>query len=120
MNTINWFELPTLDLARATKFYEVVFERRLKQEAVGPIPMAIFEAKDPSIGGALIRDPARQPSKDGTLVYLNTAGAMNACLGRAVKAGGEVVLPRTDIGPPGFIALIRDTEGNVVGLHEER
>jgi predicted enzyme related to lactoylglutathione lyase len=31
-----------------------------------------------------------------------------------------VVQPKTDIGPPGFIALVRDTEGNVVGLHSER
>jgi predicted enzyme related to lactoylglutathione lyase len=31
-----------------------------------------------------------------------------------------VLLPRTDIGEPGFIALVRDTEGNVVGLHEPR
>ena len=35
-------------------------------------------------------------------------------------AGGKVVMPKTDIGPPGFIALVRDTEGNVVGLHSER
>jgi len=31
-----------------------------------------------------------------------------------------VVQPKTDIGPPGFIALVRDTEGNIVGLHSER
>jgi hypothetical protein len=27
---------------------------------------------------------------------------------------------RADVGAPGFIALVRDTEGNVVGLHSER
>jgi predicted enzyme related to lactoylglutathione lyase len=29
-------------------------------------------------------------------------------------------MPKTDIGAPGFIALVRDTEGNVVGLHSPR
>ena len=33
------------------------------------------------------------------------------------KAGGEVVQKKMAIGPAGFIAVIRDTEGNVVGLH---
>ena len=37
-----------------------------------------------------------------------------------LAAGGELVQPFTDIGVPGFIALIRDTEGNVVGLHQPR
>ena len=39
---------------------------------------------------------------------------------RVVKGGGAVVLPKTDIGVHGFIATVRDTEGNVVGLHSER
>ncbi len=30
------------------------------------------------------------------------------------------MLPRTDIGEPGFIAMILDTEGNRVGLHQAR
>jgi predicted enzyme related to lactoylglutathione lyase len=29
-------------------------------------------------------------------------------------------MPKTDIGAPGFIALLRDSEGNSVGLHSER
>ena len=36
------------------------------------------------------------------------------------KAGGKVMMPKTDIGPPGFIAVMVDTEGNSVGLHSER
>jgi predicted enzyme related to lactoylglutathione lyase len=29
-------------------------------------------------------------------------------------------MPKTDIREAGFIALVRDTEGNVVGLHSPR
>jgi len=36
---------------------------------------------------------------------------------RAVAAGGKVVQPTTDLGPHGTIALIRDLDGNVVGIH---
>jgi hypothetical protein len=120
MNAINWFEIPTTDLARAQRFYEIVLETKLRNEDFGPTPMCIFEVPAPGVAGALIFTADRKPSSEGTLVYLNTGGAMNACLARVTKAGGQVVMPRTDIGPPGFIALIRDPEGNVVGFHEER
>jgi len=53
-------------------------------------------------------------------VYLNASGKLDACLERVVPAGGAVVMPKTDIGDPGFIAVVRDTEGNLVGLHSER
>jgi predicted enzyme related to lactoylglutathione lyase len=38
-------------------------------------------------------------------------------LQRIPKAGGTVVKPKFSIGQHGFIALFKDTEGNVVGLH---
>jgi predicted enzyme related to lactoylglutathione lyase len=59
------------------------------------------------------------PAADGALVYLH-ARDLDACLARLEKAGGSAVLPKTDIGEPGFIALVRDSEGNVVGLHSPR
>jgi predicted enzyme related to lactoylglutathione lyase len=46
------------------------------------------------------------------------APALDASLARVAPAGGSVVLPKTDMGP--VIALLRDTEGNVVGLHAPR
>ena len=61
-----------------------------------------------------------QPSKKVTLVYLNCNGTLDSVVSRVEKAGGNVVMPKTDIGPPGFIAVVVDTEGNSVGLHSER
>ena len=61
------------------------------------------------------------PSREGTLVYLNTHGeaALAEVLARVVPAGGRVMMPKTSIGPQGFIAVIEDTEHNRVGLHAE-
>ena len=36
---------------------------------------------------------------------------------RVTANGGIVKKPKTSIGPNGFIALVQDTEGNVIGLH---
>jgi predicted enzyme related to lactoylglutathione lyase len=120
-NTINWFEIPTTDLARAARFYELVLGTSLKQEhfTATDMHMAIFSGPEESVRGALIKDKHRKPNPDGAIVYLH-ARDLDASLGRIEQAGGAVVLPKTDIGEPGFIALVRDTEGNVVGLHTPR
>jgi predicted enzyme related to lactoylglutathione lyase len=34
-----------------------------------------------------------------------------------VAAGGQVFKPKTSIGPHGHIALLNDSEGNLIGVH---
>lgn len=119
-NAIDWFEIFVSDIARATRFYEQMLAVSLRPEELDGKAMAIFPAAKTGVGGALVRDGRRAPGGEGTLIYLNADGQLDACLERALAAGGTVVLPRTDLGGPGFIATIRDSEGNVVGLHSER
>ena len=118
-HAIHWFEIPVADLDRAVDFYEQILGEKLRREDFGGRPMAIFPYEEgPGVGGALITDPARKPSRDGVLPYLNTTGRLDTALALVPTARGEVILPKTDIGGPGYIAVIRDTEGNLIGLHE--
>jgi len=119
-NTINWFEIFVTDFARAVAFYEKLFEVELKKEIFEGFQNAIFPAHEDAATGALVKHPTRRPMADGTLIYLDASGKLDALLGRVSALGGEIVMPKRDIGDPGFIALIRDTEGNVVGLHAPR
>lgn len=119
-NVINWFEIPVTDLPRAQAFYEQILGQKLKAEVFGGMPMAIFPYGEKGVGGALAKMERRKPSSDGSLTYLNCNGALDAVLSRVASAGGRIVVPRTDIGPPGFIAIILDCEGNSVGLHSAR
>jgi hypothetical protein len=119
-HAINWFELPVSDLPRAQAFYEAILGKALRAELFAGMPMAIFPYAEGGVGGALMKMERRRPSTDGALAYLNCNGELEAVLSRVPGAGGRVVLPRTDIGAPGFIAIILDTEGNSVGLHSER
>ena len=118
-NAINWFEIFVTDLDRALGFYEQALGRSLRREEFGGEPTAVFPADEHAVAGSLVQRATRKPSSEGVLVYLDTAGQMASVLARVPAAGGAVVLPRTSIGPMGWIATIRDTEGNVVGLHEE-
>lgn len=118
-----WFELPTIDLDRAQAFYEAVTARSMRREKTpdGAMEMAIFPAPDGEgcAQGCVIKGEHLRPSQDGTLVYLNGGSDLAEPLARVVPAGGQVLMPKTPIGPHGFIALFLDTEGNRVGLHSE-
>lgn len=119
-NALNWFEIIVSDLDRATAFYERTLGVSLKREVFTEQHLAIFPTEDPAVGGALVLNPNRKPSVDGTIVYLNATGKLDESIGRVSAAGGAVTMAKTDIGDPGFIAMIRDTEGNIVGLHAPR
>src|SRR5688572_15071452 len=114
-HTVSWFEIPAADLARAARFYGAVIDQPLSNMP-GADGMALFPYAPGSISGAVVTAKHTKPSADGPLVYLNATGKLDAYLARVPAAGGKVLVPRTSIGEHGFFALIRDTEGNTVGL----
>jgi len=117
-DAINWFELPVADIARAQRFYETALGLKLHFEIFGGLPNAIFPAGG-GVRGALVQDPRARPSREGTRVYLD-APDIDGCLARVATAGGKVLLGKTDIGDPGFIAMLEDSEGNLVGLNQRK
>lgn len=118
-NAINWFEIPTTDLDRAARFYNTIFNIDLRREDFAGVPHAYFPADERAIGGALVLDPRNVPSSSGSRVYLNVqdSGNLNAVMGRVEAAGGQTIVPPMSIGDVGWMGIIVDTEGNVVGLH---
>ncbi|WP_310606492.1 VOC family protein [Buttiauxella brennerae] len=115
---INWFEIPVQDLERATAFYEAVFATEFRRESMSDMEMAIFPHTKPNPGGALLKSDAFKPAAQGTVVYLH-APDLAAMLERVVKAGGECVFGPQELPDDiGTFALIVDSEGNRVGLHQ--
>ena len=117
-HAINWFEIPTTDFARAKTFYEAVLERSIETMTMGPSTMGFLSSGPESVGGAIVHGDGTAPSQSGTLVYLNGGDDLAPMLARVKGAGGQVAVPKTDIGSGfGFFAHFIDTEGNKVGLH---
>jgi hypothetical protein len=77
----------------------------------------VTEIKTHGVGGAITKMDGVAPGQGGTMVYLNVEGDLEGVLSRIPSAGGSVLKPRTSIGEHGFIAILKDTEGNPVGLH---
>ncbi len=122
-NAVGWFEIYVSDMERAKTFYSAVFERELVPlPAMGEgMEMFAFSWVEGAWGaaGALVKMPMKDPGMGGTLVYFSCEDvAVEAA--RAEAAGGRVLKPRMSIGEYGFIALVEDTEGNLIGLHAMR
>lgn len=120
MNPVNWFEIPVKDMGRAKRFYGVLFDHPMV-DMPSPVPgmeMAAFQWKQGAANatGALVKSDQLSPRLDGTTVYFQCED-LDAVIGRVADAGGEVLTPKVPIGEHGFIAHVRDTEGNRIGLH---
>jgi predicted enzyme related to lactoylglutathione lyase len=119
---INWFEIPSTDFGRATRFYEALFDTKLRieQSDADPVKMAIFTDPDGETCGSVTHSEHYQPSSIGTLIYLDASPSIDAVLTRIAPAGGKIYLPKTELPDDiGYIAHFVDTEGNLVGLHAQ-
>ncbi len=116
---INWFEIPVIEIERATRFYEAVLGLKFTRQEMMDMKLAIFPYDEDATGGALCQHAQYQPAPTGgVVVYLNGGDDLAAPLGRVVAAGGQVVMPKTLITPEiGYMGFFRDTEGNVIALH---
>jgi hypothetical protein len=121
-NPVRWFEIHVQDMQRARTFYEAVFKLKIeKMENPGnaemdywTFPQMIMDK--PGTSGALVKMQGMPSGGNSTIIYFGCDDcAVEA--DRAAKAGGKVHLGKTSIGQYGAIALVVDTEGNMIGLH---
>ena len=112
-STIDWFDIPVADMARATRFYERVTGQKLKRMKMDSTKeTALFES-----GGCLFQAPEDKPSHFGSRVYFSAEPGIDVWLKRIEEAGGKVLVPRQSTGGHGYFAYFEDSEGNRVGLH---
>jgi predicted enzyme related to lactoylglutathione lyase len=119
LDAANWFEIPTENLERAAQFYELLLDVKLRRENFGE-PYVLFPSSPAGVGGGLVQRDFQRPSDCGALVYLNCDSGLDAAIARLKESGlGALVLGKREVpGGFGWIACVRDTEGNHVALHE--
>ena len=120
-NAISWFEIPALDLERAQRFYETIFDLKLIAADFPNIKMRMFPLTDErGVGGAVVYSEGfHKPSAtDGPMIYLNGNPDLQQVLDKVEGAGGKILVPKTEISPEyGFMGVFLDSEGNRIGLH---
>ncbi|MFD1513672.1 VOC family protein [Halomarina rubra] len=125
-HAISWFEIPATDLERAREFYTTVLDRGLVAAEDTDEPYLLFETGDGEVGGGLFEAGEHDfdsgetmpfpTGEAGPTVYLTVDDSIDAALDRVETAGGTVLVGTTAITETLHYALIRDTEGNRVGL----
>ena len=124
-NPVVWFEIYVQDMVRAKNFYEEVLQIKMhdmtdptdeSMKMVGfPSPNSETEMA-PGASGSLVQMPGVPSGGSGTIIYF----ACDDCAveeSRVEAAGGRIFKPKMPIGEYGFMSLINDSEGNMIGLH---
>ncbi len=117
-NPVRWFEIYVQDMARAKAFYESVFQAKLERLNNPEPEMWAFPMKMAGTGcaGSLVKMDNGPSGGNSVLIYF----ACEDCAieaSRVAKFGGRIEREKFSIGEYGYIALVRDTEGNMIGLH---
>lgn len=119
-NVVGWFEIYVQNMPRAKAFYEKVLGHTLQHLPMEGMEMWAFPML-PEAGGAsgsLVKMEGVPSGGNSTMVYFSCEDcAVQAAL--AEKAGGKVCQPKFSIGEFGFVAMVSDTEGNMIGLHSQ-
>lgn len=132
INPVVWFEIYVENMARAKAFYEATLDVKLEMmppptdEMSKEANMEMWSfpmSKDsetamttPGANGMLVKMEGYKPGGGGTLVYFGCEDC-GVTAARAAKNGGRICNEKMTIGEYGFIALVHDTEGNMIGLH---
>jgi predicted enzyme related to lactoylglutathione lyase len=117
-NTVVWADIPVTDMDRARRFYGelLLAEIRLMDGSEGTV--ALLPGEMGEVTADLAMGENFKPSATGAVIYLDCKGDIEGMAERAVRAGGSIFMPPTDMGEMvGTIAFIGDSEGNRIGLH---
>lgn len=119
-NPVVWFEIYVHDMVRAKAFYGAVFGLSFTR-LESPIELWGFPMQQNGYGagGALARIEGFRTADNSVIVYFSCDDcAVQAA--KAVEAGGRLHQAKMSIGQYGFMALVVDSEGNMIGLHSMR
>jgi predicted enzyme related to lactoylglutathione lyase len=119
MNRVVHFEVHAEDPERAIRFYSAVLGWSFTHWD-GPMDYWVITtgpADQPGINGGMVR---RMGVIDGQAViaFVCTVdvASVDDTVAKAVENGGTVALPKMPIPGVGWLAYVKDTEGNIFGM----
>jgi len=119
---VGWFEIPVGKMERARKFYETVFDIVISIHELDGLIMGWFPSAPgkPGAMGSLVQHSMYIPSDTkGPILYFSCKD-LSKELNRVEAAGGSILQPKKEIGEGhGFMALVKDSEGNRIALHSQ-
>jgi predicted enzyme related to lactoylglutathione lyase len=121
MSRVVHFEIHAENPERAVGFYQKLFGWEITKWG-GPAEYWLIKTGPdgtPGINGGLMRRHGPAPAEGqpvNAFVCTIDVTALDATLGQALAAGGTLALPKMPIPGIGWLAYVKDTEGNILGL----
>ena len=114
---VAFFEIPTIDLERAVRFYEIILGEKLKIVEYGEEKMAFIFSGNQQPIGCIFSQKGYLPTSNSITISFYTEN-MEESLVLVNKAGGKIVTEPcvTCEGAEDYFAYFLDTEGNRIGL----
>jgi uncharacterized protein len=111
------FEFQAADPERAASFYRTLFGWTV-QKWEGPIDYWLImtgNPADPGINGGMMR---RKPGAEDFNATYNTIDVPNLdeFIAKATGAGATIAVPKMPVPGVGWLAYLKDTEGNIFGM----
>ena len=111
---ICYLEIPANRAEESARFYSDIFGWKVRERGDGNLA---FDDTG-GVSGTWVKEGDRTPD-ERTRTYIKVDSIAES-LKQIVKAGGQIVTPRTEIGPNmGAFAVFTDPVGNEFGLYEE-
>ena len=114
-NRVVWFDIPAIDLARASEFYSKVLDISVT-DGHG---VAVLEHGGDDVAGCLFQSEDEMPSDTGLLLYFNVSGRLDAATKATEQFGGKILKTKEAIGQFGYRTIVLDSEGNRIALHSD-
>ncbi|MHA1461277.1 MAG: VOC family protein [Promethearchaeota archaeon] len=111
------FEINADDPVRASKFYEDVFNWKIKKWE-GPMEYWTIDAGDEDeegIGGGIQK---REQPEDQIFNYISVSSVDNFSK-KIEESGGTLESPKLTVPGVGYFYMFKDTEGNKLGIMQE-
>jgi predicted enzyme related to lactoylglutathione lyase len=112
-----WFDLASSEAAASQKFYGKVFDWKFEQVRGSVEKYAVIRNDGRAVGGIFqSKVPAGAIRGARWLSFASVGGSMDSVIAAMTAGGGQVLLPATAVPGRGTHALVRDSQGAIVGL----
>lgn len=121
MPRVSHFEIHADNLERAAGFYTGLFGWTITKWD-GPVEywlIATGPDSEPGINGGLVKrmgPPPADMQPVSAYVCTTTVPDLDARIEKALATGGTIALPKMPVPGVGWLAYLKDTEGNIFGM----
>ena len=116
------FEVHAADLDRAQLFYEQVLGWTFQSWGGDEYRLITTGPGGPGIDGGMMRrrgDPPQGGEPVASWICTVDGDDLDAYVAKAEAAGGSVAVPRMAVPGVGWLAYVKDSEGNIFGMMQE-